>query len=433
MDKNKKTVTNVNNHVHKNVNNNEMLKNPLRRKFVARQPIFDREKCVVAYELLFRSGFDNVFTDFAHQDDASSKTLVDSFLLFDINQLAGGNRVFVNVTRNVLLGNWVEAFPGDLLVVELLENIEPDERVIDVCRRLKEQKYTLALDDFVFRPEFRPLMDFMDIVKIDFLETKDFHRKDVFYQINRENIAFLAEKVETMEDFQQAKDIGYTYFQGYFFSKPLIMYTRDIPSTKANLLKLLNRIHQPEADFREIESIIKKDVSLAYKLIRFVNSAAFGLSVEVHSIKHVLNLLGLYELRRWISLVVMAQLSEDEPEELMVSSLVRARFCELAAEEIGMKEQSGEFFLMGLFSLIDAIFERPMEVILDELPLCDEIKQALLRDEGLFGDVLKMVKAYERGDWKTIFDITARINLSEEVIPEIYFETIVWANALKSL
>jgi len=410
--------------------NKKSNNNPLKRKFIARQPIFNRQKEVVAYELLFRAGIENSFDGYADGDNASSRTLLDSFLLFGMKELTGGKRLFINFTRNLLLSDMVTAFPREMLVIELLESIKPEPEILTACKHLKECGYQMALDDFVFQEEFLPLMDFMDIVKVDFQDTAEKERKQIFKKVNSQHIQFLAEKVETMEEFSQASEMGYDLFQGYFFSKPTMVSTKDIPSVKVNMLRLLNRIYQKDVNFLEIEDIIKKDVSLAYKLIRFINSAAFGLHLEVHSIRHVLNLLGINELRKWMSLVVLSQLSHDKPEELMTNSIIRARFCELIADNIQLKKRGPELFLMGLFSLIDAFFERPMEEILDELPLSIDVKLALIDQSGIFGHVLRLVENYEKGAWDDIFNIASQLKLPEEVIPEMFFESIVWANAL---
>lgn len=406
----------------------------MKHKYVARQPIFDRSRKVIGYELLFRAGFDNVFNDYWSPDNASSQTLLDSFLLFGINELTGGKQAFINFTRNILLSNVASIFSSDFLVIELLETIEPDSQVIAASKKLKQNGYSLALDDFTFDLDLKPLMEYMDIIKVDFLETKGEKRRKVFETLgianHEKHIKLLAEKIETPEDFIQALDMGYDYFQGYFFSRPVVISRKDIPSAKINLLKLLGKIYQPEIDLYEVETVIKHDVSLAYKLIRFINSPNFGLTVEVQSIMHVLNLLGLKEVRKWVSLLVLSQLSQDEPGELVVDSVVRARFCELIADFTGKKEKSAEFFLMGLFSLIDTFFERPMTEILNELPLSRDIKDALINGTGFMGDVLHFVKSYQIGDWNTIFKTASKIKLDEEIIPELYFDTIVWANAL---
>lgn len=403
---------------------------PLKRKFVARQPIFDRQLKVVGYELLFRSGFHNVFDGYSNQDLASSKTLLDSFLLFGLNELVRGKRAFINFTKKVLLSNVATVFPNDVMVIELLESIEPDQDVINACKKLKDDGYNMALDDFIFHPRFLPMLPYLDIIKIDFKKTKGNERQKVFKQINSKNIKFLAEKVESMETFEQAAQMGYALFQGYFFSKPVVVSAKDMPSSKTNLLRLLDRIYEPEIDFALVESIIKTDVSLSYKLIRFINSAVFGLHVEVRSIMHVINLLGVKEFRKWVSLVVLSQLSHDKPEELMISSVIRARLSESVADAIGSKENSPEFFLMGLFSLIDVFLERTMEDILKDLPLSANIKDALLHGKGVFGEVLRFAKAYEKGDWDTLFEVADGIGLDEERIPELYFDTVTWANSL---
>lgn len=409
----------------------EALKNnPLKNKFVARQPIFDRQLKIVGYELLFRSGSDNFFDELQDQEHASSRALFDSFFLFGMSELAGGKRLFINFTRKLLLSGVTTLLPRELVVIELLETIEPDSEILSVCKELKRKGFILALDDFVFRPEFRMLIEFLDIVKIDFMETKGEERKEIFQKIGRKNMKFLAEKIETVEDFNQAVELGYSYFQGYFFCKPIVFSTQDIPSLKSNLLMLIDKIYQPGINLIEVEKIITRDVSLAYKLFRFINSTAFGLTNEVRSIVHALTLMGFKELRKWISMVVLTQLSNEEPDGLMVDSIIRAQLSKLIAENIGMKERGAEFFLMGLFSLIDVFINRTMEDILRELPISKDIKEGLLEGKGVFGDVLHFVKSYEKGDWDIIFEVSSKLKLDEEIIPELYFNTIVWANAL---
>lgn len=412
-------------------------KNPLRRKFVARQPIFNREMDVIGYELLFRTGFDNFFDTNSDQEHATSKTLLDSFILFGMKELTGGKRGFINFTQKMLLCEIPFSFPRDFLVVELLETVQPVPEIVAACEKLKYDGYPLALDDFHFHIDFEPLFPYLDIIKVDFIETPAEERGRIIERINAfdnnngHKIKFLAEKVETLEDFNHAVAMGFTYFQGYFFSRPRIMTTRDIPSVKSNLLRLLHKIHNPNITVKELERIIKRDVSLAYKLIRFINSASFGLPVEVRSITHAINLLGIHELRRWVSLLALSQLSDDQPEELMTSSIVRARFCESLAQHIGLNDQSAEFFLMGLFSLIDTFIQRPMRTILDEMPLSNDVKFALLeRENSIFSKILEFVKAYERGDWDNIFKLAGPIGLNEEALPGLYFATILWANAL---
>lgn len=407
-----------------------LSKSPLARKFVARQPIFDQDKNLFGYELLFRSGLDNFFDYGADKDSATSQILLDGIILFGIKELTGGKRGFINFTQNMLLNRIPFSFPRDFLVVEMLETIKPTRELMAICEKLKYDGYLLALDDFHFKTNFTPLYPYLDFIKVDFMQMDVAERTRVIRQADTGKIKFLAEKVETIEDFRQALKLGYHYFQGYFFSAPHIMAMTDIPSVKANLLRLLEKIQQPDIAMPELERIIKRDVSLSFKLIRFINSAIFGLPVEVNSILHALNLLGIHELRRWVSMLALSQLSDDKPMELMTASVIRARFSECIGLKLGLKERSPELFLMGLFSLIDTFVERPMADILSEMPLARDIKDALLEKKGNFGVILKLAVAYERGEWDTIFTHAAELNLPPEHLPEIYLGAILWANAL---
>ena len=262
--------------------------------FVARQPILDTEKKIFGYELLFRTGLENFFDQSMDIDFASSKTLLDTLLLFGIEELTKGKKMFLNFSKKVLLSEVALALPKDTLVIELLETIEPLPEVVEVCRKLKKSGYMLALDDFQFLPEYRPLIDLTDIIKVDFLLTKGNERRTVIQKSGSGRIAYLAEKIENRDEFKIAVDMGYSYFQGFFFCKPVILSGRDVPSYKLNLLQVLKELNQPYMDVKKIENIIIRDVSLTYKLLRFINSAAFGMLREIRSVRHALNLLGLW-------------------------------------------------------------------------------------------------------------------------------------------
>ncbi|MCP5108945.1 MAG: HDOD domain-containing protein, partial [bacterium] len=328
--------------------------------FVARQPIFDTKQKIFGYELLFRSGLENFFDQSLDVDFASSKTLLDTLLLFGIEELTMGKKMFLNFTKKVLLSEVALALPKETLVVELLETIEPEPEVVEVCRKLKDNGYILALDDFQYVPEYRPLIDLADIIKVDFLLTKGNERKTVIQKSGEKDIIYLAEKIENNDEFKEAVDIGYSYFQGFFFCKPIIVSGKDVPSYKLNLFQVLQELNQSFMDVKKIESVMMRDVSLSYKLLRFINSAAFGIPREIRSIRHALNLLGLVELKKWMSLIVLSQIGSDSPEELMTSSVVRAKFCEMTAQQTSLKGRKDDLFLMGLLSFIDTFLNRPM-------------------------------------------------------------------------
>ena len=396
--------------------------------FLARQPIFDINKNVFAYELLFRSGVENFYDTSVDGDYASSQLIADSFLIVGINEVTQGKRGFINFTKNLLLSGAAANIPKDYIAVEILETVEPDTEVIEACKELKRSGYMIVLDDFVFEHKYRPLIDLADIIKVDFIITKGQDRKSVLQDVGKKDIAFLAEKVETNEEFQDAVEMGYTYFQGYFFSKPQIIKAKDIPANKLTYMNILCEINKPDVGFDTIEEIIKRDVSLSFKLLKFINSTFFGLGVKVESIKRALVLLGIDEIKKWTSLIALAGLADDKPQELLTTSLVRAKHCEFIAEKIGLKEQLQKSFFLGLFSLIDALIDRPMDDILKDLPLADEIKDALMGEKNLLADVYGLATAYEQADWKGINACAQQLNIAEEDLPGLHFNALKWAN-----
>jgi len=395
--------------------------------FIARQPIFDKDKNVFAYELLFRDSLDNVFT---HQDSnqASSRVIADSFVLQGMEKLTGGKIAFINITQDILIKNYVTLLPKDFIAVEILETVEPDTQVIAACKKLKQSGYLMVLDDFVYEERFKPFVDLADIIKVDFLATKKEERRHLVEEFSPRGILFLAEKVETQEAFQEALDIGYHYFQGYFFSKPLIVSSRVIPGDKLHYLNLLREIQQPEIDFARIEEIIKRDISLSYKLLRYINSAFFGLRLKIKSLRHALTLLGKIEIRKWTSLVSLASMGNDKPEELLNQSIVRAKFCEALAFQIGLPRRSDDLFLMGMFSLIDAIVDHPLPEILKDIPIDDDIKAALLGEQNILREVFECVLSYETGDWNKLSQQATKLGIDETVIPNLYQEAVEWGH-----
>ena len=396
------------------------------KKFVARQPIFDPHQKVYAYELLFRSGMDNFF-DASDPDQASTSVIVDSLLLMGMEKLTGGDRAFINCTRNVLIKGYAALLPKDKVVVEILESVEPDDEVVGACLRLKRAGFMLALDDFIYEERLEPLLPLIDFVKIDFRETTERDRKALVEKLSPRGIKMVAEKVETRSELQQASEMGYTYFQGYFFSKPEIIVAKDIPGYKLNYLRVLQAVNQPEINLVELENIIKLEASLTYKLLRYLNSAFFGFRTEIRSIHHALALLGEEELKKWASLIAMAAMGADKPPELVVSVIVRAVFCESLAPRIGMMNRSNDLFLLGMMSLIDAVLDRPLPEILEKMPISHEVKEALLGVENRFRDVYETVIAYEAADWRSFAEKARKLNLDEETVPDLYLKSVEWA------
>ncbi len=397
------------------------------KRYVARQPIFDSKQKIHGYELLFRTGLEPYF-ECADPDLATSSVVVDSFLLFGMKALTGGRRAFVNFPRNLLINGYAKVFPADQVVIEILESVSPDDRVVAACRDLRARGYTLALDDFALTVKHKPLLGLVDIVKVDFRLTSIQNRQTLKEIYGNRGIIFLAEKVETLSQFVEARDMGCSLFQGYFFGRPETLSSHEIPAYKHSYFHLLQAIHRPQPDVGELEQIIRHETALSYKLLRYLNSAAFAFRMEIRSIRHALAMLGLNEVRKWVSVLALAGVAKDRPSELVITSMVRARFAELLAPEAGLADRAPEFFLLGLFSMMEAILERPFSEILADVPLSAAIKAALLNGSSPLRPIYEFIQSYEQGDWDEITRRAGELQLSESVVTEAYLEAADWAN-----
>ncbi len=400
--------------------------------FLARQPIFDARENVTAYEILYRTGFTNVYTG-TDGDEASTKVLYNVFHGFGIDNLTKGRPVFINFTENLICDEMATLFPQDLLVVEILEDIIPHYILIEKTKNLKDMGYKIALDDFVYRKEYEDLLDIVDIVKIDFLSTpKENIELLSKYLIYRE-ITILAEKIESREEFQYAKSLGFSLFQGYFFSKPEIVAGKSLTSLRSNYLQLLAEVNKEEISFDKIANIISRDLSLTYNLLKLVNSAAMGFRHKIQSVKHGIVALGQRQMKKWVYLVLINTVAENETEELTKLSLIRARFIELIALRTNYRNDSEELFLMGLLSLLDAILQRPKEEILEEIQSSSRVRQALINEEGKFGILYKLIISYEKGQWDEFMEYTKELKIDANIISEAYMEAILWYNKLQTV
>ncbi len=393
-------------------------------RFIARQPILDTRSRTFGYELLFRSGPEILFN--CEDPDQASSRVVD--LLFGMQNLTEGRRAFINFTRNLIVREFATLLPKDQIIIEILEDVVPDSEVVAACRNLKAQGYMLALDDFTLREEIKPLIALADIIKIDFLATPPGLRRSIAKGMARTGIQLLAEKVETREQHREAMDYGYHYFQGYFFSKPELVQAREVPSCKMNYVLLLKAINRPDPDFTELESVIKREPSLTYRLLCYMNSAAFAFTSEVRSIRHALSLLGLAEVRKWTSLVALAGMGEDKPPAVVIAAITRARFCEALAPLAQLREQAMDLFLTGLLSLIDVILQRPMAEILNQVAVSQDVQSTLLDGGTHLRDVLELVIAYEKADWTRITDLSNGLRMDEAAVGDTYIQSVKWGH-----
>ncbi len=365
--------------------------------FVGRQPIYDAKLDVVAYELLFRSGTANA----AAVDDAdvaTSSVLVNGMFEFGLDRLVGERLAFVNMTRQFLTGELPVPPAPDQIVLEVLEDIDPDEELVAGVKRLKEEGFQIALDDFVYHPRLMPLLELADFVKVELPALSAAELATHAKKLRRFPGQLLAEKVERLEEFELCKKLGFDLFQGYFLSKPRVLSRERIPGNKLAVIQLLSRLQDPEISFEELEGLISQDVSLSYRFLRYINSSAVALRRKVDSVNQAIVLLGLSRIRTLVTLVMMAGM-ENKPLCLMVTALVRAKMCEFLAREIG-RDDPDAFFTVGLFSALPLLLDASMEQILAELPLSDDVKMALIDHEGALGEAVKCTLAYEAAQWE---------------------------------
>jgi Predicted signal transduction protein containing EAL and modified HD-GYP domains len=400
--------------------------------YVARQAIFNINKEVIAYELLFRNSNINKFIAIENSNPTLN-VIRNSFSVIGFDKVTEGKRAFINFDGELIKLGLIEAFPKDCIAIEVLETVNPDSTIIECCRRLKEKGYIIALDDFEYNKEFDELIKYVDIIKVDFLLTKGKERKEIMYRIKNKNIKFLAEKVETEEDYKEAVGYGYSYFQGYFFCKPVIISGKDISGYKLTYMNLINELDKSDVNIKNIESLIKNDVSLSYKLLKAVNSAHYSFKRKITSIGDAIMIIGIKELKKWIFIITLKNMGEGSVEELVKLSLLRASFGELLSLKIQFKISSFDVFLAGMFSLIDALMNMPIEKILSELPVSKDVKEALLEKDNMISELLKLIIKYENGDWEAVNELAKKFGLDEEFVSYCYLEAVQRLQSLESI
>ena len=400
--------------------------------FLARQAIFDRGQNVYGYELLFRSSGNNSY-DGSEASVATSQVIANTLFSIGMDDLLGGKRAFINFGRSLLVGDWTTMLPNQSVVIEVLETVEPDSEVMEACRNLRAAGYLVALDDFVGDPHFAALTEVADILKIDIRISSRAEQQEMIAKYGSRGVKMLAEKVETHEEFEWSREAGYDYFQGYFFAKPVIVKGQQVPGFKTNHLKLLEQLQRHDLDFKRLEKLILNDVSFSYRVIRYVNSGAFVHSRGVNSIRQALVILGERETRKWISLATLPALASDKPNEIVVHAMVRARFCELLAGRVRPAVSAADAALTGMFSLLDAMIDRPLAQIVTEMHLSAPINEALLgnaKPGNPFGLILRLVQRYEAADWDAVAELARELRLEGAVVATSYLEALHWSMEL---
>ncbi|MDP1708954.1 MAG: HDOD domain-containing protein [Gammaproteobacteria bacterium] len=388
--------------------------------FIARQPIYDRALDVIGYELLFRSG-ETSHANFADADQATSQVMLNAFMEIGLENIVGEHLAFFNLTRAFIVGHYRLPFPPGRGCLEILESVAMDDAVVAAVRHLSSQGYTIVLDDFVYHEKLRPLVEIADIIKIDVLAQGHVEVQRDVSLLRKYGAKLLAEKVETQEMLDFCRELGFDYYQGYFFCKPKVISGSRMPTNRIAALQLLAALQNPDISVTELETLVERDVAMSYKLMRCINSAFYSLPRKVESIRQAIIILGSQWLRTWVSLMVLTNI-DDKPRELLVTAMVRAKMCELLATAAGQKG-SERFFVAGLFSVLDALMDRPLEDLLKMLPLADEVSNALLHYQGPIGKTLKCVLAYDRGQWD---DVHCPV-MDTAGVAQAYLDSVAWA------
>ena len=401
--------------------------------FIGRQAILDQQKKVYAYEILFRSGLKNAFDPTLDGNIATQSVMVGAMLEFGMKKLVSDRKAFINFTEQNLLNRAPKLLPPENVVVEILETVQPTQDILEAVRELKEDGYKIALDDFVLLPGYEPLIEMADIIKVDFRITSSPKERLKLREIMPSHIRLLAEKIETEEEFQQALDFGYVLFQGYFFCKPTILRQKKLTGNAISRMRLLKEVNRKDLDFASVTKAISSDTNLVHKLLTYINSAGIGLSNHVSNLKQATLLLGAAGVRRWVTLISLQTFSEDKPPELFTLSLLRAKFCELIAADLnrpGLTPDTG--FLIGMFSLLDVLLSQPMEEVLKEVALADDLNDALLGEDNDLRRILDLVIAYEQGDWDKVASCCAHEKIAPDKLKANYDTVLEWYNMLQS-
>lgn len=402
----------------------------MKYSYIARQPILDSHKRTVGYELLFRDGPKNTFPEI-DPDLATSRLLSDHFLSTHYSTL--GNKLgFVNFPYQSLINRVPTLFPADNLVVEVLEDCAPTQELLHAIREMAAKGYRIALDDFVPSVEWKAFLPFVSIIKFDIQQFPIDKAAKFIAKLKHTKIDFLAEKVETHQEFEQAKQAGFDLFQGYFFSKPEMIQRRALEPAFLTIVHLIKEIAKPQIDYTTLEELVSKDVTLSFKLLAFVNSSAL-ISAKIQSFRQALVYLGEERLRKFISLVAIASTHESKPDYLYGLSIQRARYCELLFSYCDSDVEPGSAFLTGMFSLLDSLLDQPMDLLMEKMPIDNAVKVALKNGDGLLGDILTVTRAYEKGDWDQVALVNQRLGLPADTLSQCYDSAVQWTADLLNL
>jgi c-di-GMP-related signal transduction protein len=396
-------------------------------RYVARQPILTPDERVFGYELLFRSDAANHFRSTDPTD--ATRSVIDMSSLLGLGVLCDNTLAFINCNRDILLSEFITLLPPENVVLEILSTVPPDDEVMQACTQLKRAGVKIALDDYVVDDPREPLAYFADFIKVDLKQTS-LTDAGLIVASHRAVCRMIAMKVETRQDFQFAKKAGFQLVQGYFFRRPQMVRTWTGSANQAIHLSILNAVLKPELDLKEVEDLIKKDATLCFRLLRYLNSPMFGFRAEICSVRQALLILGENEVRRWCRLAVTLEMAHGRTSDLMLTALTRAHFCELVGPTV--VDGDVDLFLLGLLSLMDAILEIPMAAVVDALSVHQDIKSALMQKDSRLSALYNLMLSVEAGEWPEVARLCEDMHVSEPFISESQWKAMEWAQQVSS-
>lgn len=396
--------------------------------FIARQPIFDRGLKVYGYELLHRKSDQNQFSGI-DDDQATAELLYNTFFVMGLNDLTDHTRGFINFSKEMIDSKTPYILPKKSIIIEVLERKNATEATVDACKKLRSMGYTIALDDFIFDDGNMPLIALADIIKVEYPAVDPSVQRSMIKKYHSK-IKFLAEKIETREEFRIAFDMGYDYFQGYFFSRPSIVMAKEVETLNINLLRIIEEMNRPEPSVKTISDIVSSDLGLSYKLLKLVNSVYFESFNKIQTISQAVVYVGIQELSQWFTIMLVKDMQNVENAEIVKLSIIRAKMMGLLAEALHLQQNQLDCFFTGMFSFLDVLMNQPMNQLLEGLPLAEDVKQALLGADNLFRRLLDSVIACEMADWQGIEKRYPIDCIGENKFMEFYLEALRWARRL---
>jgi c-di-GMP-related signal transduction protein len=408
----------------------ETMKQTEQKYLIGRQPILNRDEQICAYELLFRSTDSLNAANVSDASQATASVILNTMAGFGIQQILGKHLGFINLELDILMSDSLELLPKDMVVLELLESLEVTPELIERCRELKEAGFTLALDDHEFSPIYEELYHIVEIVKVDLFVTPIDTLGPAIEQYRPYPFKLLAEKVESKEEFLKCLDMGFDYFQGYYFAKPAVIEKKKIDEGGAALLKLMRQM-MDDAEIEEIEKTFRSSPGLTYKLLLLVNSVSFAGLQKIQTVRHAISMLGRAQIKRWVQLALFATDDSHAMENpLMDMAAVRGGFMEQIAAACprlrGNREAPDQAFMTGILSLLESLYDIPMAQIAEELNLSEEVKQALVSREGVYGDLLALAEALEQVDFVTASELLGSLSIPYNTVMQAQMKAYNW-------